>query len=125
MTASDVEKVPVEPRPEPATASATAPARRRSRVGRWWWAAGIAIAALVVVILAPLASPDPDGLERVAADTGFIERATNFWGGILNGYAIPGIDDPRVSTILSGLLGVAIVVAIVFVLGRVVARRKA
>ena len=38
-------------------------------------------------------------------------------------YAIPGIDDPRLSTILSGLLGVAIVVGVVFLLGRVLARR--
>jgi hypothetical protein len=77
------------------------------------------------VVLAPLASPDPDGLERVAADTGFIERATSFWGGLLDGYVIPGIDDPVVSTILSGLLGVVVVVVLVFVLGRIVARRKA
>jgi hypothetical protein len=95
------------------------------RLGRRWWAVGIAIATLVVVILAPLASPNPDGLERVAEDAGFIEKATNFWGGLLSGYAIPGIDDPAVSTILSGLLGVAVVTALVFVLGRVVARRKA
>ena len=35
---------------------------------------GIAIAALVVIVLAPLASPDPDGLERVAEDKGFLDR---------------------------------------------------
>ena len=29
-----------------------------------WWLVGLAIAILVVVVLAPLASPDPDGLER-------------------------------------------------------------
>jgi ABC-type Fe3+ transport system permease subunit len=97
----------------------------RGRLGRWWWVVGLAIAAVVVVVLAPLASSDPDGLERVAEDTGFIERAQNFFSGLLSGYAIPGIDDPVVSTILSGLLGVAIVVGVVFVLGRVVARRRA
>ncbi|MFN2419307.1 MAG: PDGLE domain-containing protein, partial [Candidatus Limnocylindria bacterium] len=44
------------------------PDNRRPRRGlpRWWWLAGLAVAALVVVILAPLASGDPDGLERVA-----------------------------------------------------------
>ena len=50
-------------------------ARVRARLGRWWWVAGLAIAALVVIVLAPLASPDPDGLERVAEDQGFLERA--------------------------------------------------
>lgn len=97
----------------------------RSRLGRWWWAAGLVIVAAVVVILAPLASSDPDGLERVAEDHGFIGMAQNFFSGLLGGYAIPGIDDPTVSTIASGLLGVAIVVGLVFVLGRLVARRRA
>jgi len=121
MTTSNVEDAPLGQQPE----APTPPVKGRGRIGRRWWAVGIAIAALIVIFVAPLASSDPDGLERVAEDAGFIERATNFWGGLLNGYAIPGIDDPRLSTILSGLLGVAIVVAIVFVLGRVVARRKA
>lgn len=96
----------------------------RGGLGRWWWAVGLAIAAGIVVILAPLASPDPDGLERVAEDHGFIGMAQNFFSGLLGDYAIPGIDDPTLSTILSGLLGIAIVVAFVFVLGRVVARRR-
>jgi hypothetical protein len=106
-----------EPQPEP-----DAP---RRRLGRWWWVAGMAIAALIVIILVPLASPDPDGLERVAEDHGFIGQATNFFSGLFSDYAIPGINDPRLSTILSGLLGVAIVVGIVFVLGRILARRRA
>ena len=108
-----------------ATPDGTGKGAGRGRLGRWWWAVGLAIAAVVVVMLAPLASSDPDGLERVAEDSGFIERAQNFFSGLLSGYAIPGIDDPVVSTILSGLLGVAIVVGVVFVLGRVIARRRA
>lgn len=109
----------------PASSLAPTPAGPRSRLGRRWWVAGIGIAAVIVIVLAPLASSDPDGLERVAEDQGFIERATNFWSGILSGYEIPGIGDPRLSTILSGLLGVAIVVGVMFLLGRVLARRRA
>ena len=97
----------------------------RRGLGRRWWVAGIAIAVLVVIVLAPLASPDPDGLERVATDNGFIGQAQNFFSGLFDGYAIPGIDDPTVSTVLSGLLGVAILLGLVFVVGRVLARRKA
>jgi hypothetical protein len=85
----------------------------------------VAIAALVVVVFAPLASPDPDGLERVAEDQGFIDRASNFFSGLLGDYAIPGISDPAVSTIVSGLIGVAIVLVIMFALGRLLARRRA
>ena len=112
-----------KPEPAPAPSPASKPARRR--LGRWWWVAGIAIAALVVVVLAPLASSDPDGLQRVAIDQGFIGQAQNFISGLLAGYAIPGIDDPRLSKILSGLLGVAIVLGVMYVLGRVLARRRA
>ena len=100
------------------------PVKKRSRLGRWWWVAGVVIVALVVVVFAPLASRDPDGLERVAADQGFIDRASNFFSGILAGYGIPGISDPTVSTIVSGLIGVAIVLVIMFALGRVLARRR-
>jgi multisubunit Na+/H+ antiporter MnhB subunit len=106
-------------------APAPAPAGQASRTrGRGWWIAGIVIAVLVVVILAPLASSDPDGLERVAEDQGFIGQAENLVNGILGDYAIPGVDDPAVTTILAGLLGIAIVVGIMVLLGRVLARRR-
>jgi hypothetical protein len=113
------------PEAAPVAAPDPAPQPARRRLGRWWWVAGIVIAALVVIVLAPLASPDPDGLERVATDTGFIGQARNFISGLLSGYEIPGISDPRLSTILSGLLGVAIVLGVMFVVGRVLARRRA
>lgn len=91
---------------------------------RRWWIAGIAIAMLVVVLLAPLASSDPDGLERVAEDQGFIDQATNLVSGLLGDYAIPGVGNEALSTILSGLLGIALVVGVLFLLGRLVARRR-
>ena len=91
---------------------------------RWWWAVGIAIAVLVVVVLAPLASSDPDGLERVAEDAGFIHQAENVVSGLLGDYAIPGVDDPAMATVLSGLVGVAVLVVLMLVLGRVLARRR-
>lgn len=99
------------------------PASRPTR--RWWWAAALAIIAVVVVLAANFASPDPDGLERVAEDHGFIGQAENVISGILADYAIPGVDDPAVSTVLAGLLGLAIPVGVVLLLGRLVARRSA
>ena len=47
-----------------------------------------------MIVLAPLASSDPDGLERVAEDQGFLERARDAVYSIIPDYAVPGIDEP-------------------------------
>jgi hypothetical protein len=114
----------VEPGPTAETGAPIGDAPAKRARGRRWWIGGIAIAALVVIVLAPLASSDPDGLERVAEDNGFIGQATNVVGGLLGGYTVPGVDGGGVSTILAGLLGIAIVVGLLFLLGRVLARRR-
>jgi len=95
----------------------------RSPLGRHWWLAGLAIAAAVVIVLAPLASPDPDGLERVAEDKGFLEQAQDALFSIIPDYTIPGLEG-SLSTILAGLIGIALVFGLMVLLGRVVARRR-
>lgn len=95
-----------------------------SRRSRWWWVLGLAAAALVVVVLAPLASPDPDGLEAVAGERGFIGAASDTLYELLPDYTIPGIDDPVVSTVVSGLVGVAVVFALMVGVGWLLRRRR-
>jgi cobalt/nickel transport system permease protein len=95
-----------------------------SRLGRLWPVAGVAIAALVVAILAPLASSDPDGLERVAEDAGFLDRAQNAAYHLLTDYVVPGLEG-NASTIVAGLIGIAIVVPIMLGVGRLLARPRA
>jgi hypothetical protein len=96
---------------------------RRSVVGRYWWVVGLGIAALVVIVLAPLASADPDGLERVAEDHGFLATARDALYSIIPDYTVPGIEG-NLSTILAGLIGVAIVFGLMVVLGRLLVRRR-
>lgn len=96
--------------------------RPPSAGSRRWWIAGLAIAALVVVGAALLASSDPDGLEWVAGEQGFIGRARDAILSILPGYTVPGLEGGT-STIVAGLLGIAIVVIVVLVVGRLVVRR--
>jgi len=98
--------------------------RRADRRNRWWLV-GLAIAVLVVVVLAPLASADPDGLERVGEDAGFLDAAQEALHAILPDYTVPGIEDPTVSTVLSGLIGVAIVFIAMVIVGRLLRRRRA
>ena len=103
-----------------AAGEATSP---RKGLRRWWWVAGLAIAALVVVVLAPLASSDPDGLTRVAQDNGFIGAAQDAAYSVIPNYTVPGLDG-SLSKVVAGLIGIAVVFAVMWLLGRVLARRR-
>lgn len=89
----------------------------------WWVAGGLAIAAIVVVVGAFLASGDPDGLERVAEDIGFIGAGQDSPFTVIADYVFPGVDGPM-ATILAGLLGVAVVFTLAWLAGRALARRR-
>lgn len=92
---------------------------------RYRWAiAGLAIAALVVIILAPLASSDPDGLDRVSGDKGFAEEGKDHPYSFLSDYSIPGIDDERATVIIAGLIGVAIVFVLTTAFGAYVRQQS-
>jgi hypothetical protein len=89
---------------------------------RHWWIAGLAVAAIVVVVLGPLASADPDGLEAVAEQHGFLESARDAFYQLLPDYTVPGLDGSA-STVAAGLIGVVTVFIATWLLGRLVARR--
>ena len=94
---------------------------------RWlkknWWVAGL-ILALTVAVLSPLASPRPDGLERVAEEQGFIDRAKDSPVRIITGYLFPGIQDERLATILAGLLGTIVVFGFAYGVAWIARRRR-
>jgi len=69
-----------------------------------WWVVGYLI-ALAAVLLAPLASSSPDGLERVAEDQGFIETALDAPYNIIPDYVLPGVASETIATILAGFVG--------------------
>ncbi len=108
------------PRAGPTDGSAHEPRGWRTRR---WWIVGLVIAALVVVVLAPLASSDPDGLERVAEDQGWIESALDPLYSIVPDYTVPGLGG-NLSTIVAGLLGVGLVFALMIGLGWLLRRRR-
>jgi hypothetical protein len=91
---------------------------------RFWWAVGLGIAVLVVIVFAPLASSDPDGLEWVAGEHGFLATAQDALYSIIPDYAFPGVDDPAISTILAGVVGVIIVFLVMVGLGWLLRRRR-
>lgn len=81
------------------------------RAGAWGFAAaGLIVAAFLVLVAAPLASGDPDGLERVAIDQGFIDSAEDhaIADSPLADYAVEGVEDEAIGTRVAGLVGVLI-----------------
>jgi len=92
-----------------------------ARGGRGWVVAGIAI-ALIVVLFAPWASADPDGLERVAEDLGFLGASLDAPYQMLPDYTIPMLGETGLSTIVAGIIGALIVAAIAIGIGRLLRR---
>ena len=80
---------------------------------RWIWI-GLAVALAVGGLLSLAASPRPDGLERVAEDKGFLDRAvgTPLLHSPLPDYLFPGIADERLATGLAGFLGTLVLFAV-------------
>ena len=86
-------------------------AQGHARSGKKWIFVAIGI-SLFVLILSPLASSNPDGLERVAGDLGFLGQGVDAPYAILPDYTLPLLGEGAFSTIVAGIIG-AIVVAII------------
>jgi len=82
----------------------------------WIYAGGII--TLLVVLLSPFASADPDGLERVAENLGFIGAGQSAPYEIIPDYTLPFLGETAISTILAGVVGVVVVGAIIMLIGR-------
>ncbi len=87
-----------------------------------WVGVGLAL-ALVVAALSPLASSDPDGLEKVAAQYNFLDKAAAPLYNLLPDYTIPFIANEVVGGIMAIALGTLVVFGVVFLIGR--AQRRA
>src|SRR4051794_16821965 len=84
---------------------------------------GLAVAIGLATAASPFASSRPDGLERVAADTAFIEHGTVRTGAPIPGYSISGVDSRRVATGLAGFTGTLVVFGLAFAVAGVARRR--
>jgi len=91
--------------------------------GRGWIIAGVVI-SLVVVLLSPFASVNPDGLNRVAMDLGFIDSSQSGTGP-LAGYTVPFFESASASRIAAGAIGVVVIILLLFVLSHLLRKRTA
>jgi cobalt/nickel transport system permease protein len=102
--------------------TATAPGRRAVT---GFVTVGLAVALALVFLVAPIASGDPDGLERVAIDQGFsTEAAQHPIEGPLADYGVSGIESERVGTMLAGAAGVIVVFGLGLGLVAMLRRRR-
>jgi len=94
------------------------------RRNRWVTAGVVLLAALAVGGgFSALASSDPDGLERVAADLG-IGEGDSILTGLLPDYAVPGVRSPFLSNLIAGVLGALAVTGVLAVALLAIGRRR-
>jgi cobalt/nickel transport protein len=75
---------------------------------RKFYIAGFIVSLFLAGVVSFYASSDPDGLERVAEDIGFLETAKDHSNadGTLADYGVKGIENERASVGVAGVIGV-------------------
>lgn len=82
----------------------------------------VAVAVGLATAASPYAASAPDGLEKVAADTAFLDRARAHDAPVAD-YAVPGAGDARVATGLAGFAGTLMVFGLGYGVALVARRR--
>jgi len=77
---------------------------------------GLAVSLVLAGGVSYYASSQPDGLEKVAGDIGFLDSAKEsaVEEGPLAGYGVAGVENERISGGLAGVIGVASTAAVSF-----------
>ena len=95
---------------------------------RWFVLGGLGIALLIAVCVSPLASHNPDGLDRVAQDYQFDRQATEAapaqklpFYQVFEEYAMRGVPE-AVATPLAGLAGTVLTFALAWGIGKLATR---
>lgn len=81
------------------------------------------VALILAIFISPFASSSPDGLEKVAEDKGFIEKALDegVWKfSPIPDYAFPGIGSEAIATAIAGLIGTLLTIAIGWLIGKII-----
>ncbi|PKN95499.1 MAG: cobalamin biosynthesis protein CbiM [Chloroflexi bacterium HGW-Chloroflexi-6] len=91
--------------------------------GRGWVYAGVIISILAVLV-SPFASGNPDGLERIAEDVGFLERGLDAPYQLLPDYTVPFLGETALSTIVAGIVGALVVLGVMLLIGSLLKKRK-
>ena len=85
--------------------------------GKGWIIAGFVV-TLLAVLISPYASANPDGLERVAEDIGFLNASQDAPYQLLPDYTIPFLGETGLSTVIAGVVGALVVFGLLVLIGR-------
>jgi cobalt/nickel transport protein len=102
--------------------------KENKETSRWFYLWAILLTLVIAVFLSPWASSLPDGLERVAENLGFMEKAGGngqaLWKNApLADYKFPGLSGEGRATALSGLLGTLAMVGLGWGIGRLLRKK--
>ena len=92
--------------------------------GRGWIVAGILV-SLIAIFISPLASGNPDGLEKVAQDLGFLNQGLGSPYQILPDYTVPFFGETALSTVMAGIVGAVVIAGLIILIGRNLRRKGA
>lgn len=81
----------------------------KSVTSKKFYIGGLLVSLLLAGVVSFYASSNPDGLEKVAEEIGFIETAKDpaTAGSALADYGVAGIENERASVGIAGVIGVA------------------
>jgi cobalt/nickel transport protein len=92
---------------------------------------GLGIALMIAAFLSPFASKNPDGLDRVAGDLKFEQKATENspakqlpFAQIFQEYSLKAVSNEKVSTALAGVIGTITTFGIAWGVGKLAMRSK-
>ena len=76
-----------------------------------------------LIVLIPLASSEPDGLEKTIESLGIEEGGSSF-SAMMSDYNVQGIQNPIISTVISGIIGIFLILGIGLILGKYLSKRS-
>ena len=91
-----------------------------------YWIFGLVVALVMAMLISLHASPEPDGLEKVAEDLGFLEHGegNEVMESPMPDYVIPWLGDETVAASLAGLIGTVIMFGIGIGAGRILRKES-
>lgn len=87
-------------------------------------AGGLVLALVVGVVAVFLASPSPDGLEKVAEEHGFLDTAQAPLFNIIPDYMMPGVDHQALAGVLAVVIGILLLFGVGYGIARALQRRS-